>query len=122
MFLSEDGHSLLSCILAAVPCYLQVCYAVSSHCSADLYLNVWCRTKHRGNGGARPLSCVMATFLLQTTLEGLGEKFSKAVAIMQWLAKCAKAVAAKERCVEWTTPLGLPVIQPYREKVCYSVK
>ena len=58
----------------------------------------------------------------QTTLEGLGEKFSKAVAIMTWLAKCAKVVAAREHCVEWTTPLGLPVIQPYREKVCCSVK
>ena len=62
----------------------------------------------------------MVADCVQITLEGLGEKFENAVAIMAWLAKCAKAVAAEGHCVQWTTPMGLPVIQPYRVKVSCS--
>lgn len=33
---------------------------------------------------------------------------------MGWLGQCAKVVAKQGSAVSWTTPLGLPVIQPYR--------
>lgn len=36
---------------------------------------------------------------------------------MGWLGECAKVVAAHGHCMEWVTPMGLPVIQPYRRKV-----
>lgn len=37
---------------------------------------------------------------------------------MQWLSVCAQVVAKADKPVHWTTPLGLPVVQPYRKKVC----
>ena len=53
----------------------------------------------------------------QITLRGLGEKFDRATDTMRWLAKCAYVIASHGHCVEWVTPLGLPVHQPYRERV-----
>lgn len=35
---------------------------------------------------------------------------------MAWLGKAAEDVAATQKSVRWQTPLGLPVIQPYRRK------
>ena len=42
------------------------------------------------------------------------DMFTGAKHIMQWLADCAAAIAKENSSVQWTTPLGLPVIQPYR--------
>ena len=44
--------------------------------------------------------------------------FDSAKDIMQWLSLCARVVAKADKPVHWTTPLGLPVVQPYRKKVC----
>ena len=44
--------------------------------------------------------------------------FVSARDIQQWLLLCARAVAKVDKPVQWTTPLGLPVVQPYRKKVC----
>ena len=44
--------------------------------------------------------------------------FDSAKDIMQWLSLCAQVVAKADKPVHWTTPLGLPVVQPYRKKVC----
>ena len=35
---------------------------------------------------------------------------------MSWLADSARAVAATGEPVSWHTPLGLPIVQPYRRK------
>lgn len=32
---------------------------------------------------------------------------------MGWLGDCAKVIASEDQPVRWTTPLGLPVVQPY---------
>lgn len=40
--------------------------------------------------------------------------FSGAKAIMDWLGNCATLVASEEQTMSWVTPLGLPVVQPYR--------
>ena len=50
----------------------------------------------------------------QITLDSLGVLFNSARGIMHWLADCAKVIAKDEKPVQWTTPLGLPVVQPYR--------
>ena len=40
--------------------------------------------------------------------------FSGATTSMQWLSSAAKRISKEGGApVEWTTPLGLPVIQPY---------
>ena len=40
--------------------------------------------------------------------------FSSAKDIMKWLSDCASAIAGQDKSVHWVTPLGLPIIQPYR--------
>ncbi|EOY31498.1 DNA/RNA polymerases superfamily protein isoform 3 [Theobroma cacao] len=49
----------------------------------------------------------------QVTLAALGELFQAARNIMGWLGDCAKVIASENQPVQWTTPLGLPVVQPY---------
>ncbi|CAH1436087.1 unnamed protein product [Lactuca virosa] len=34
---------------------------------------------------------------------------------MSWLGDCAKVIAVKNNPLQWTTPFGLPVVQPYRK-------
>ncbi|KAJ7943280.1 DNA-directed RNA polymerase [Quillaja saponaria] len=53
-------------------------------------------------------------YAAKTTLTALGEMFEAARSIMNWLGECAKVIALENQPVRWTTPLGLPVIQPYR--------
>ncbi|XP_057821659.2 DNA-directed RNA polymerase 1B, mitochondrial isoform X1 [Cryptomeria japonica] len=53
-------------------------------------------------------------YAAKTTLFALGEMFNSARDIMTWLADCAKLIAAENEPVRWTTPLGLPVVQPYK--------
>lgn len=50
----------------------------------------------------------------QRTLEGLSDMFRSARSIMKWLGDCAALVGKQEQPVQWVTPLGLPVVQPYR--------
>ncbi|KAB1211404.1 DNA-directed RNA polymerase 2B, chloroplastic/mitochondrial [Morella rubra] len=53
-------------------------------------------------------------YAAKTTLTALGEMFEAARSIMSWLGECAKIIASENQPVRWTTPLGLPVVQPYR--------
>ncbi|KAK6921852.1 DNA-directed RNA polymerase, phage-type [Dillenia turbinata] len=52
-------------------------------------------------------------YAARTTLTALGEMFEAARSIMGWLGDCAKIIASENQPVRWTTPLGLPVVQPY---------
>lgn len=53
-------------------------------------------------------------YLAHTTLECIRNLFSAAHEIKQWLIACAGLIANTQSPVSWITPLGLPVIQPYR--------
>mmetsp|Transcript_37458 Transcript_37458/g.96760 ORF Transcript_37458/g.96760 Transcript_37458/m.96760 type:complete len:248 (-) Transcript_37458:657-1400(-) len=61
-------------------------------------------------------------YLARLTLNSLGDIFVGATTIMDWLATVAKEVAAGGHPVAWTTPLGLPVVQPYRRSGAYQIK
>ncbi|KAG2389538.1 hypothetical protein C9374_014098 [Naegleria lovaniensis] len=63
-----------------------------------------------------------ASYLASITLKSLGEVFSSAQNIMEWLNDCALLISSSDNPVSWTTPLGLPVIQPYRSKRTKVVK
>lgn len=42
--------------------------------------------------------------------------------LQDWLTDCAKTISVESsKCVEWETPLGLPVIQPYMKTKSVSV-
>jgi DNA-directed RNA polymerase len=49
------------------------------------------------------------------TLDSLGDLFQSADTIMDWLGNLATMVSTQGQSMAWVTPLGLPVIQPYRK-------
>ncbi|XP_031628513.1 DNA-directed RNA polymerase, mitochondrial [Contarinia nasturtii] len=58
---------------------------------------------------------VASFYLMQKTFLSLSEMFKSAREIQDWLTDSARLISDKIRMqhVEWTTPLGLPIIQPY---------
>ncbi|KAJ9709460.1 hypothetical protein PVL29_001099 [Vitis rotundifolia] len=61
-------------------------------------------------------------YAAKTTLTALGEMFEAARSIMSWLGDCAKVIASENHPVRWNTPLGLPVVQPYRKLGRHLIK
>lgn len=56
-----------------------------------------------------------SNYLTRKTFDSLSEMFTSAREIQDWLTMSARYISSENRSkhVEWTTPLGLPVIQPY---------
>lgn len=65
---------------------------------------------------------ISSKYLAHTTLESLNEIFDNANVIMNWLANLSNLVAKDSQPMSWITPLGLPVVQPYRAERTYTVK
>ncbi|KAJ0900576.1 putative DNA-directed RNA polymerase [Helianthus annuus] len=63
-----------------------------------------------------------ACYAAKITLTALGEMFEAARSIMSWLGDCARVIAMKNHSVQWVTPLGLPVVQPYRKLGRHLIK
>ncbi|KHN17513.1 DNA-directed RNA polymerase 3B, chloroplastic-like isoform X1 [Glycine soja] len=63
-----------------------------------------------------------ACYAARVTLTALGEIFGAARVIMGWLGDCAKVIAFENQPVRWTTPLGLPVVQPYCKTERHLIK
>ncbi|XP_057436210.1 DNA-directed RNA polymerase 2, chloroplastic/mitochondrial [Lotus japonicus] len=61
-------------------------------------------------------------YAAKVTLTALEEMFQGARSIMNWLGECAKVIASENQPVRWTTPLGLPVVQPYRKLGRHIIK
>lgn len=59
---------------------------------------------------------VCSKYLAETTLSSLGDLFSAADAIKAWLGDVARLVALADQPMAWMTPMGLPVVQPYRRE------
>jgi len=53
-------------------------------------------------------------YLAKRTLDSVATLFPIATAIMGWLRECAAIIVEAGHSVRWVTPLGLPVVQPYR--------
>ncbi|CAA0821220.1 Unknown protein [Striga hermonthica] len=75
------------------------------------------------------LSCALSASIMhpvdpiKVTSAALGELFQAVRAIMGWLSDCAKVIASENEPVRWTTPLGLPVAQPYfKSRLCAVVQ
>lgn len=55
-----------------------------------------------------------STYLTVKTFESLREMFTSTKEIQDWFTGCARHISStKGDNVEWYTPLGLPVVQPY---------
>jgi DNA-directed RNA polymerase len=55
-----------------------------------------------------------SNYVAALTFDALREMFTGARTIMDWLANCARIIASQAEPVTWTSPIGLPVVQPYR--------
>lgn len=52
-------------------------------------------------------------YLVRLVFSGLKEMFAGTREIQDWLTQSARLISKSGHTVEWVTPLGLPVIQPY---------
>ncbi|XVF43309.1 hypothetical protein PTKIN_Ptkin02bG0030000 [Pterospermum kingtungense] len=80
------------------------------------------RLKERGAIADDTELFIAACYAARTTLTALGEMFQAARSIMGWLGECAKVIASENKPVRWTTSLGLPVVQPYRQLGRHLIK
>ena len=51
--------------------------------------------------------------MTEHTFTSLNEAFETSMKIKDWLRTCATVCVKLMKPVEWTTPLGMPVMQPY---------
>uniref|UniRef100_A0A671SGJ4 DNA-directed RNA polymerase n=1 Tax=Sinocyclocheilus anshuiensis TaxID=1608454 RepID=A0A671SGJ4_9TELE len=52
-------------------------------------------------------------YLVKQVFSSLKEMFTGTREIQEWLTESAKLIAMSGKTVEWVTPLGLPIVQPY---------
>jgi DNA-directed RNA polymerase len=64
----------------------------------------------------------LATYLADITLQSLREVFQNAKRIMDWLGEVSYKVAKEGHEMSWITPLGLPILQPYKAQSGYTVR
>lgn len=79
-----------------------------------------------GEAGSGELSeselSMCSSYLAKQTLSSVGDIFIGANKTMGWLSQVAQKVAATGRPVQWVTPLGLPVTQPYYSESTRTVR
>ena len=61
-------------------------------------------------------------YVADLTLSSLNEMFTSAKDIMDWLSTCSVLVSKQGQAMSWITPMGLPVIQPYRKSKSHVIK
>jgi len=60
-------------------------------------------------------------YLAKLTMEVMGEQFKGARQTMKWLTECARMIAAQGQPVSFISPIGVPVVQPYRQRRAFTV-
>lgn len=57
-------------------------------------------------------------------LDAVGDTFPKSTQIMRWIETCCRMMCkhSPNRAIQWTTPLGFPVIQPYRSMRKFQIR
>uniref|UniRef100_A0A1I7USX2 DNA-directed RNA polymerase n=1 Tax=Caenorhabditis tropicalis TaxID=1561998 RepID=A0A1I7USX2_9PELO len=58
-------------------------------------------------------AAVFARYLARKTFASLNDAFTSSMALKDWFRLIAKGASDLMKTVEWVTPLGLPVVQPY---------
>ncbi|XP_067121127.1 LOW QUALITY PROTEIN: DNA-directed RNA polymerase, mitochondrial [Centruroides vittatus] len=62
-----------------------------------------------------------ATYLVQKTFFSLREMFTATREIQDWFTDCARNISQlRAEPVQWVTPLGLPIIQPYHKSTTHT--
>ncbi|KAN0055755.1 hypothetical protein ACTA71_011641 [Dictyostelium dimigraforme] len=63
-----------------------------------------------------------SAYIAKHTFSSLNDMFEGARALMKWMSDCAILIAKSGHCVSWLTPLGLPIVQPYKKGGKYSIR
>jgi len=61
-------------------------------------------------------------YLSDAVRRSIGDVCKKAVEIMDWIQECCSLVTATGELFRWTSPIGFPVVQPYRDLKPFEVK
>ncbi|CAA6670261.1 unnamed protein product [Spirodela intermedia] len=80
------------------------------------------RLEERGLIDDEKLLYRVSCYAAKVTLAALEEMFQSARGIMSWLTSCAKVMASQNQPVRWTSPLGLPIVQPYVKSERHLIK
>jgi DNA-directed RNA polymerase len=86
-------------------------YGVTRHGAANQV-----KSQLKKLGMARELMGKSSVYLSSLTLDAVGDVVMSAKEIMNWVQKCIKEICDKypDGDVSWTTPMGFPVVQPYK--------
>jgi len=57
-----------------------------------------------------------AGYVATVTMEVMGDLFQGAKKTKTWLADCARLISQQGHPVAWISPIGVPAIQPYRQR------
>ena len=60
-------------------------------------------------------------YLASLTMEVMGQLFIGARQTMNWLTACARLISSQGQPVAFISPIGVPVVQPYRQKRPFTV-
>ena len=60
-------------------------------------------------------------YLASLSLEVMGQQFKGARETMNWLTECASMIAGQGQPVSFISPIGVPVVQPYRQRRPFTV-
>ena len=63
----------------------------------------------------------VAMYLAKHTMDAMATMFTNARKVMDFLAECAQIVADCGQPMTWMSPVGIPVLQPYRHAHKYQV-
>jgi DNA-directed RNA polymerase, mitochondrial len=61
------------------------------------------------------------SYLAKMTMDVMGQQFVGARHTMNWLTTCARLISKQGNPVAWISPIGVPVIQPYRQEAKHSL-
>jgi DNA-directed RNA polymerase len=63
-----------------------------------------------------------AAYLAKLTLDSIGDVFTVGKQIMTWLKMCSMQLSLRGHPTSWITPLGLPIVQPYRKQHQFTIR
>mmetsp|Transcript_6061 Transcript_6061/g.9281 ORF Transcript_6061/g.9281 Transcript_6061/m.9281 type:complete len:1018 (-) Transcript_6061:710-3763(-) len=62
-----------------------------------------------------------SVYLARVTMDAMGKLNPGARQTMNWLTQCARLIAKEEYPVTWISPIGVPVVQPYRRTKPHNI-
>jgi DNA-directed RNA polymerase len=62
-----------------------------------------------------------AAYLATVTMDVMNDLFTGARQTMNWLTTCARIITSHNHPVAWISPVGIPIVQPYRRSKSHTI-